>query len=143
MPAKASVLIGPAEMELTRIAFLPIDAYHYRLHDHSITHSQADGRRKFFERCAVDFLKQRRAGGQDDLQRGQPPQPPAASEPARSTRRQIRAMLWGDAWQLHARGQKRAAVAIGARAVRIAPLSPISWWTLLKLALKPSQRIAT
>lgn len=126
--------------ETTRVAFLPIDAYHYRLHDNSITHSQADGRRKFFERSAGEFLKQRMAGGQDDLQRGAPPTPPAVTEAARSTHRQIRGMLWGDAWQLHARGQKRAALVVGVRAVRIAPLSPASWTTWIKLALKPAGR---
>jgi len=128
--------------QATRIAFLPIDAYHYRLHDNSITHSQADERRKFYERCAGEFLKQRLAGGLDDLQRGNPPQAPAAAASARSTGRQIRGMLWGDAWRLHAAGQKRAALAKAAAAWKIAPLSPTSWTTWIKLFLKPSGRTA-
>jgi len=126
--------------QIARIAFLPIDAYHYRLHDNSITHSQADARRKFYERCAGEFLKQRLAGGLDDLQRGHPPQPPSSTETARSTGKQIRGMLWGDAWRLHAAGQKRAALAKAAAAWKIAPLSPTSWTTWIKLFLKPSGR---
>ena len=126
--------------ESTRVAYLPIDAYHYRLHDHSITHNQADARRKFYEKCAGDFLNQRLSGGSDDLQRGTPPVPPETAPHARSTDRQIRGMLWGDAWRLHAAGQKRAALAKASAAWKISPLSPASWTTWIKLALKPAGR---
>ena len=59
-----------------RVWYDPTPAYAYRLHDASITHTQADVARQFYEAQARRFLQQRVEQGQDDLQRGTPPPPP-------------------------------------------------------------------
>src|SRR4051794_5225162 len=62
-----------------RVWYDPTPAYLYRLHGASITHQQADVRRRFYEATARDFQHQRRTTGADDLDRGHPPEPPAAT----------------------------------------------------------------
>jgi glycosyltransferase involved in cell wall biosynthesis len=129
--------------EVGRIAFDPFDAYHYRLHDASITHTLADTRRQFFADCAATFLKQRRAGRPDDLERGVPPPIPAQTDAGRSTQDQIARMLIGDAWAAHRAGNRSKALSLGARALRSRPASAKYWIGLVKLVLKPTRRHAS
>ncbi len=56
--------------------------YTYRLHAASITHTQASAQRRFLEKMALEFQRQRLAHGQDDLQLGNAPPPPDDLDPA-------------------------------------------------------------
>ena len=58
------------------IRYVPKNTYFYRLHDSSITHTQASNKRVFFEETAMLFQRQRLSNGMDDLQRGTPPNIP-------------------------------------------------------------------
>src|SRR5688572_12974877 len=101
--------------EAGRVWYEPRVSYLYRLHDASITHSRRETERQFFQRVALEFQQQRRATGQDDLERGNPPPLPtagAAAEPTRSAYH-IQALLLGDAWSQHRAGRKSRAVWTG------------------------------
>lgn len=124
--------------EITRVWFDPAPAYLYRMHDSSITHTQKSAQRRFFEQCAKDFLAQRRSLGQDDLQRGAPPTVPTnETAAARSSAEQIQQLLLGQAWKLHAAGQRGAAISTGFRACRARPINATAWRSLIALMIKP------
>jgi glycosyltransferase involved in cell wall biosynthesis len=128
--------------ERTRIWFDPAVAYHYRLHDASVTHAQKSAQREFFAQAARRFLEQRRAGAPDDLERGVPPPVPASEataggKGARSAREQVQQILLGRAWREHALGQRARAVSTGLRACLLRPGSGSTWRSLAALALKP------
>ena len=104
--------------EATRVWFEPKPTYLYRLHDQSITHTQKLSQRAFFEDAAKRFLAQRRSGGKDDLQRGEPPALETRGEILpQSSAQQIQGILLGQAWRQHAAGMKRKAIASGWRGV--------------------------
>lgn len=124
--------------ERGRVWFEPEVCYRYRLHDASITHTQATARREFLTQTARRFALQRQQTGSDDLQRGRPPTPPDDATPASRVGDEMRRILVGQAWHEHRRGQRLAAIRTGWRALGLQPASPRSWWTLLMLAVKPS-----
>lgn len=129
--------------EATRMAFDPRCAYLYRLHDASITHAQKSAQRRFFESQARRFLEQRRAGREDDLERGHPPAVPGAdgaADSTLSTDRQIQELLLGQAWREHAAGRRGQSVATGWRAVRSRPTNLRAWRSLAALLIKPPSR---
>ncbi|MFZ2160715.1 MAG: glycosyltransferase family A protein [Sideroxyarcus sp.] len=124
--------------EVAKVMYLPLSCYLYRLHDSSITHTQGNSKRIFFEETARQFLLQRRATGQDDLQRGRPPSPPdVKSDKPGTVVRQIQGMLTGAAWDEHAAGNKPKAVYLGWRALRQSPGDLGLWRSLLALIMKP------
>jgi glycosyltransferase involved in cell wall biosynthesis len=124
--------------EVCRVGFQPAGAYLYRLHDASITHQQADARRVFYETSARAFSTQRRETGADDLQRGSPPSPPAASgQPAmRSSREQAQSVLIGASWRHLKDGRKTQALVTGLRACMARPESIGAWKNLCTLVIK-------
>ena len=123
--------------EAWRIRYIPDNYYFYRLHASSITHSQSNVVREFFERTAFEFQKQRRTSGLDELQRGNPPsEPEARLSPASSSSAHIQSMLLGRAWREHASGQKTRALRTGWRAATANPLNISVWKSLVALALK-------
>lgn len=127
--------------EVAKVMFLPKSFYLYRLHDASITHSQGNARRLFFENAARAFLSQRRASGLDDLQRGVPPKPPEVlRDVPHSARRQIAGMLAGLSWQEHAIGNRAKAIGLGWRAVTQAPFKLHYWRSLIALCLKSTEK---
>lgn len=114
----------------------PINSYFYRLHDSSITHSQALNKRKFFGSTARTFLKQRIAHGLDDLQKGNPPTPPDFEIRASSSRDHISGILTSEAWRLHREGHKMKAINKGMRVCTNKPFSLTSWRNLAALIIK-------
>jgi glycosyltransferase involved in cell wall biosynthesis len=130
--------------EATRVWYDPQPAYLYRLHGSSITHQQASAKRTFFERMAREFQQQRRAAGQDDLQRGTPPAPPAiphdetGATRGRDPREQVQDLMLGRAWQEHAAGHKGRAIRTGLRAWWKRPGKPSAWRSVLALLFKPA-----
>jgi hypothetical protein len=130
--------------EATRVWYEPTVAYHYRLHDASITHVQKSNDRAFFEQMARAFQQQRLANGQDDLQLGRAPAPPVApaadavAGAETSSAARIQRLLLGQAWSAHADGQRRRALSAGWRACLTRPQTLSAWRSLIALAVKPA-----
>jgi glycosyltransferase involved in cell wall biosynthesis len=101
-----------------RVWFDPAISYRWRLHDNSVTHTQANNQREFFEKTAREFQKQRKTTGQDDLQRGRPPQPPAPNKPVGADAHSLKSadqtqqMLLGASWRHHQSGEKFKAISL-------------------------------
>ncbi|MGF1511649.1 MAG: glycosyltransferase [Myxococcota bacterium] len=124
--------------EHCRIMYLPILSLSYRLHNATITHSMGSETRKFYDRTANEFRRQRRETGEDDLMRGQPPQPPVVDrEKPFDPRVQLSGHLVSCAWREHAKGRRRTALEFGLRALRQSPLEPALWKNMMMLAVKP------
>jgi glycosyltransferase involved in cell wall biosynthesis len=127
--------------EVAKVMYLPQLFYMYRLHDASMTHTQGNIKRLFFEDIARTFLLQRRESGKDDLQRGNPPEPPEARLDVSGTAdKQIRGMLIGAAWREHGMGNKWQAITLGGRALKYSPLDFRMWRSFFALVVKPPRR---
>ena len=123
-----------------RVMYLPRVYYRYRLHQTSITHTQANIKRIFFEKTARDFQSQRRATGMDDLQRGNPPAiPEAKNNRAGKASLQISGMLIGEAWRRHKNGDKIQAIWFGIRALAAAPQDFNLWRSVIALVVKKAR----
>jgi len=122
------------------IGYQPADAYQYRLHSDSITHTQASVRRQFFEAAAIAMSQERRAGGQDALMRGEAPALPstdgAGSRPDEAGKH-IAQLLIGQAWQAFQRGDRAASRLHAWRAVRACTSYFDAWKSLLLVCFKP------
>lgn len=125
--------------EFCRVWYVPDIQYHYRLHDASITHTQSNVEREFFESTAREFQRQRLSQGCDDLQAGCPPTPPqrGASSSVKAADH-MQGLLIGSAWQKHQAGCKSKALAIGIRSVIVQPSRIRAWRSLLALVVKPT-----
>jgi glycosyltransferase involved in cell wall biosynthesis len=126
--------------ERTRVWFDGELAYHYRLSNDSITHRQPTAARLFYEQTARRFAEQRREAGQDDLDLGRPPAPPASVDSPTTAAEVTAAMLIGAAWRMHHAGNKGRAVMLAVRACFIRPTSAMGWRSLGAVILKPSGR---
>ena len=127
--------------EVCKVGYMPWNAYIYRLHEESATHSQRTVRRVFFEQAARDFQTQRRKHGTDALMRGMPPKPPNGSaHGASSARTQIRGMLIGQSWSDLKNRRTLAALGHAWRASLVTPLRSAGWWNLLKIVLTVAMR---
>lgn len=125
--------------ELCRVWYTPDIQYNYRLHDTSITHTQSDVERVFFESIAREFQRQRLKQGCDDLQRGYPPTPPQTEgKSPKKAAEHTQDLLIGSAWHEHQAGYKPQALAIGIRSVVAQPSNINAWRSLLALAVKPA-----
>ncbi len=125
--------------ENCRVWFEPTNNYLYRLHQDSITHSQPDIERVFFEKIARQFQEQRSQCGYDALQKGIPPMPPKGERNiTKSVNKQIQGMLLGNAWQEHAKGNKIVAVKLGFRSLLYTPQSLKVWRSFVAILLKKS-----
>ena len=124
-----------------RVMYLPQIFYQYRLHEASITHTQNNTKRAFFEDTARAFQAQRKATGQDDLQRGNPPQiPDASTDKPGSAAQQISGMLLGSAWCAHRAGNKQQAIILGLRALGHMPFDGTAWRSIAALIVKPAKQ---
>ncbi len=127
--------------EVAKVMYLPHSVYFYRLHDASMTHSQGNVRRTFFEETARLFHRQRKTSKLDDLQRGCPPKPPEIlSDKPGTSAQQIQGMLTGAAWREHAAGNRFKAVKLGFRALSQSPGDLGLWKSLLALLVKPIRK---
>jgi glycosyltransferase involved in cell wall biosynthesis len=125
--------------EVGAIAYLPGDAYLYRLHGASITHTQASVRRRFFEGAAYEMSADRRTVGSDALMRGQPPAPPvhdAQRDRALSARLHMAQMLVGESWAAFGRGDRARARLQAWRAIAARPRHGPAWWALVLVSCK-------
>ena len=123
--------------EAGRVRYLPSSAYFYRLHSSSVTHTQRDGRRAFFEDMARRFLEQRRSDGTDALMKGAPPAPPSPLHGgAPSLGRHLHEMLMGQAWRDLESGRAQIAISNAWRAVASDLSSASVWKDAVVLTLK-------
>jgi glycosyltransferase involved in cell wall biosynthesis len=123
--------------EAGRVWYEPIVSLRYRLHDTSITHTECDARRAFFDAAAQRFQRQRLAGQPDDLTRGEAPVPPEPIESGSTgSSRHAWQILVGQAWREHDAGQHRQALLTGVRACLTQPHRLASWKNLGTLAVK-------
>lgn len=123
--------------ETQHVWYEPWAAYQHRLHDESVTYSQGNEARFFFETSAKRFQDQRRLNGKDDLQQDNPPLPPAVliSQPSKSIE-QIQGMLINLAWREHGVGNKFKAIGTGWRALWSNPRKISAWRNLWSLTCK-------
>lgn len=130
--------------EVCKVWYEPALAYLYRLHGESITHTQPSAQRKFLEKTMVEFQKQRLSTGADDLMRGNPPALPTnVANEAEKTHDQVQHILLGQAWRLHAAGQRLGAIRTGFRALMSRPQTASAWKSWFALVLKPSRPLKT
>ncbi len=122
--------------ESREVRYVPRNTYFYRLHDSSITHTQASNKRVFFEEIAKLFQQQRLSNGMDDLQRGTPPNTPDFEDLPSKSAKQITGMLTSEAWRLHREGQKIKAITKGGKVCIKKPFSLTSWRNLVALIIK-------
>ncbi len=120
-----------------RVRFEPRSSYVYRLHDASITHRRKAQEREWFDATAKLFAMQRRTRGQDDLELGNAPQPPAyMGFKATSARTHVQNLLVGQSWQHRWNGRFWKAIGTGVRACAIRPQRFDVWKNLAALILK-------
>lgn len=125
--------------EKTRVMYLPKVFYYYRLHDTSITHTQANTLRLFFEKTAREFQSQRKEYGKDGLENGTPPDLPTSDKDSPwSLNALIAGQLTAAAWREHASGNKKQAINTALRALRCSPLSVKVWKSLFFILVKPT-----
>ncbi|MEM6749781.1 MAG: glycosyltransferase family 2 protein [Planctomycetota bacterium] len=130
------------------VRFEPGSAYRYRLLDASITHQTASGRRVWFTDCAKRFALQRLESGQDDLDRGEPPEPPespadvvhgetpAGAAPRQSAAAHAAHLLCGRAWAEHRSGKRLAGLCTMTRACLARPSHLGMWRGLVVMGLR-------
>lgn len=122
------------------VGFLPADAYAYRLHDASVTHTQASALRQFFEATAYAMARERLARGTDALMRGETvalPEVTAAGQSPDRSARQISQLLVGEAWRRFLAKDRPGALRTAWRAVLASPGHLEAWRSLLLVGLKP------
>lgn len=119
------------------IFFLAENFYLYRLHDLSITHTQSNGRREFFEKFARDCHQQRLMYGQDDLDIGKIPTIPHVFSAPNSLHQQITNQLISESWYWHKQRNKKQALKTAYRALTLGPKQVDVWKNLVMIILKP------
>ncbi len=122
------------------VGFLPASAYAYRLHDASITHTQASVLRQFFEASAYGMARDRLATGSDALMRGETialPEGKGGGQRADRSARQISQLLVGEAWKRFQAGDRSGALRTAWRAAMASPGHVEAWRSLLLVGIKP------
>lgn len=123
--------------ENSRIWYEHKVSYLYRLHDMSITHSQPDNQRVFFEKTAKKFQKQRLSEGNDELDNNSAPTPPPGkNNKSHSADKHITSMLVGSAWNLHQQGKKKEALGRMFKALSLSPIDFKIWKSMVAMILK-------
>jgi glycosyltransferase involved in cell wall biosynthesis len=121
------------------IGFLPETAYAYRLHDRSITHTQASKRRRFFEECAYGMSVERSSTGDDSLARGRPPEPPqlgALDGHPHDAGRHLSQLLVGEAWLAFRDGDRTTARRRAWQAVCASLTYADAWKSMLLISVR-------
>lgn len=125
--------------ETCRVWFAPEIDYLYRLRNSSVVHSTGKTKMIFYDKTAIEFQKQRRTRGQDDLQLGHPPVVPETADLYSAEEHRLDMLLAG-AWTEHEQGRKGAAIAKGLAAAISQPTNLELWRNLLFLTIKPAGR---
>ena len=123
--------------EIGRVWYDTRNGYYYRIHDASITHTEAKLRNDFFQRKAREFQQQRKATGQDDLDRGCAETPPSNSAGhVAPAAKQIQGFLIASPWKTLAEGHRGRAISTAMKAVGADPVAMSGWRNLAIMLVK-------
>lgn len=112
-------------------------SYLYRIHDDSITHTQVNTERNYYEQMARNLQIQRLASGMDDLQRGIQLQLPEHSDCSmRDSSQHITEMFIASAWLLSKKGKKKQAINKIFKAISVKPFNYRLWKYLAIMILR-------
>lgn len=121
------------------IYFVAENTYLYRLHNLSITHTQPNTQRLFYDKFARQCHKQRMETGRDQVMAGILPEIPSKEEKSQHrSENQILNQLVSESWYWHGRGEKKRSLQSGMKLVRLFPLNWLSWKALVLLLFKPA-----
>jgi glycosyltransferase involved in cell wall biosynthesis len=124
------------------VLYVPKCWYQYRIHSNSVTHSQANERRLFFEKIAKEFAFQRATTGTDLLERGTQPLPPEPSIlVSHDGATHAQELLIGRAWLQFSNGHIYAAHHASIRAIAVRPSTFEGWRNLFVLSYKTIVRL--
>lgn len=123
--------------EKTKVMYLSNIYYQYRLHNSSITHTQSEQKRVFYENIAREFQKQRKFSGTDDLELGKHPSAPYQSDdkPSRVID-QINGQIVGSAWKSYSETKYLLALKKILTLFKRAPFSVQNWKILIIMIIK-------
>ncbi len=122
--------------EKTNIYYLPDTTFYYRLHSDSITHSQSNNQRIFFEEAATEYRNQRLENGIDDLDKGQPFEIPDPDNAPLLASNHVSEILLGQAWRLRKEGRYFEALNYGLRSFKYKKPGPSEIKSLIALTTK-------
>ncbi len=120
-----------------KIFFLAENFYYYRLHNISITHTQSNSHRKFYESVARECHKQRLSGEIDSVDKGVSLNPLALPEDEpMDTKTKIINQLISESWYFHKEKKKSKAFEIALRLIRFYPFEFCSWRNAVLILIK-------
>lgn len=122
--------------ELGPIYFLAINFYFYRLHHLSITHTQSNSHREFYETVARHSHHLRLKGHIDDIDSGVKLEIPEKNDTPRNVNFKIRNQLISESWYLHKNSKKITAIKAAGKVIRIYPMSLKVWWNFFLIIVK-------
>lgn len=119
-----------------KIFFLAQNFYYYRLHNISITHTQPNSKREFYESTARKCHQQRQAGEEDYVDRGEKLTPPEIGDKPRKSHKKLINQMISQSWYWHGKNDQRSAIKDAFRVVRFFPFRLESWKNLLMIIVK-------
>lgn len=122
--------------EACSVSYVPQDAYLYRLHGASITHSRNSQRRIYFDDMAIRLQKDRLASGSDALMRGEALTPPLGDGPLPNVRSHVHGMLIGQSWRDVREGQHRVGLRRALQAISVHPTHIPGWTNFIKILFR-------
>ena len=123
--------------EKGKIYFIADNFYRYRLHNLSITHTQASSRKRFYEKVAKKCHTQRLASGCDDVELGQVRDDVLDSEDSENSHAHILNLLLGESWYWHKKKNKKMALKVLTRLLLMSPFQFRVWKNFILIVLKP------
>lgn len=120
-----------------KIFFLSKNFYYYRLHDISITHTQSNSHREFYESVARKCHRQRLLGQQDSIEQGirMTPDMITIDEPHNSNTK-IFNQLVSESWYWHKHKNKWRAVLEASKLIKFYPFRFKAWKNILLIIIK-------
>lgn len=121
-----------------QVGYLPTNLYRYRIHQRSITHTQATKRREYFDALARELHKNRHTQrvSQDEISQRISKEFLALSDSPASAKEQIQNMHVGQCWRAFSSGDFRAAFRHAWSATVQQPLAVNSWINLVKVSIR-------
>ncbi|MAX52589.1 MAG: hypothetical protein CMH22_11465 [Methylophaga sp.] len=120
-----------------KIFFLSKNFYYYRLHDISITHTQSNSHRVFYESVARKCHRQRLLGQNDSVEQGIKMKPDMVmiDEPHNSSTKIFNQLL-SQSWYWHKHSNKWRAVLEAAKLIKFYPFRFAAWKNILLIIIK-------
>ena len=122
--------------ELGSIFFLPVNVYFYRLHNFSITHTQPNATREFYEQLARDCHKQRLDGLKDKVDMRSDIIFPQIEDKPRTSDNKIINQMISESWYWHRKKNKGKAFFSALKIIRFFPLKLNVWRNVILVIFK-------